>query len=356
MPADARRMTFDAETFIAALKSIAGAQSTDESRYVLNGVCLEIGADAVRFVSTDGRRLFMAELTGGNSDPETVAKISAAQLAVDEAQLNKDIADEAVKTAVGKFPAVYSEITAPHWVDSEKFPKVFAQVAGPEVLAAQAGVKDATEVFETAQGILAKLKTACQVLLPSNAVKHILRIPLEKRREGNPFQTLTLTHWTVKAPSKDLSDSHYARVDCGAFAVLTKQIDGNYPNFRVVIPAADSCKERITVVTQELRAALVIAEKGTSEKANSVKLQFGKNNVTITGSSPEIGEAKAQMAINYRGKEFAIAFNPAYFISACDAFAAHDEMILEFIDELCPVKIVSHDGKLHAVIMPMRLS
>ena len=30
----------------------------------------------------------------------------------------------------------------------------------------------------------------------------------------------------------------------------------------------------------------------TSEKANSVKLTFGKNNLAITANSPEVGEAR----------------------------------------------------------------
>ena len=49
----------------------------------------------------------------------------------------------------------------------------------------------------------------------------------------------------------------------------------------------------------------------TSEKANSVKLTFGKNQLAITANSPEVGEARETLAVNYKGKEMAIAFNPA---------------------------------------------
>ena len=57
----------------------------------------------------------------------------------------------------------------------------------------------------------------------------------------------------------------------------------------------------------------------TSEKSNSVKLTFSKNNLAITANSPEVGEARESLAINYKGKEMAIAFNPKYMIDPLNA-------------------------------------
>ena len=63
---------------------------------------------------------------------------------------------------------------------------------------------------------------------------------------------------------------------------------------------------------EEFLHALRRAEIMTSEKSNSVKLSFTKNNLAITANSPEVGEARESLAINYKGKEMAIAFNPKY--------------------------------------------
>ena len=52
----------------------------------------------------------------------------------------------------------------------------------------------------------------------------------------------------------------------------------------------------------------------TSEKQNSVKLTFTKNNLAITANSPDVGEARESMAINYKGKEMAVAYNPGYVL------------------------------------------
>ena len=99
--------------------------------------------------------------------------------------------------------------------------------------------------------------------------------------------------------------------------IVTKLIEGNYPNYRQVIPA--ETKERISLVREEFLHALRRAEIMTSEKSNSVKLSFGKNKLEITANSPEVGEAKESLAVNYKGKEMAIAFNPKYMIDPLNA-------------------------------------
>ncbi|MBI3878765.1 MAG: DNA polymerase III subunit beta [Verrucomicrobia bacterium] len=134
--------------------------------------------------------------------------------------------------------------------------------------------------------------------------------------------------------------------------VITKLIEGNYPNYRQVIPAES--KERIPMVREELLASLRRAEIMTSEKSNSVKLAFGKNNLAITANTPEVGEARESIAINYKGKEFAIAFNPAYLMDPLKALT-EDEVFFELTDELSP-GVLKINGPFLYVIMPMRMS
>jgi len=108
--------------------------------------------------------------------------------------------------------------------------------------------------------------------------------------------------------------------------LITKLIEGNYPNYRQVIPG--EAKERVQLVREEFVQALRRAEIMTSEKANSVKLTFGKNNLAITANSPEVGEARETLAVNYKGKEMAIAFNPRYLIDALNALSEDEVFFL----------------------------
>lgn len=134
--------------------------------------------------------------------------------------------------------------------------------------------------------------------------------------------------------------------------VISKLVEGNYPNYRQVIPT--EFKERVTVVREELLQALRRAEIMTSDKSNSVKLSFTKNNLAITANTPEVGEARESMAINYKGVDVAIAFNPTYLMDPLKALEA-DEVFLELNDELSPGVVKTNIPFLY-VIMPMRMA
>lgn len=140
----------------------------------------------------------------------------------------------------------------------------------------------------------------------------------------------------------------------GAFGVylVSKLVDGNYPNYRQVIPG--ECQERIALPREELLHALRRAELMTSDKSNSVKLTFGKNQLAITANTPEVGEAREVLTMNYKGKELAIAFNPTYLMDPLKALET-DEVFLELTDELSPGVVKSTESMLY-VIMPMRMS
>jgi DNA polymerase-3 subunit beta len=150
------------------------------------------------------------------------------------------------------------------------------------------------------------------------------------------------------------NQASFALKDDKGFSVLviTKLIEGNYPNYRQVIPA--EVKERVPLSREEFLQALRRAEIMTSEKANSVKLTFGKNNLAITANSPEVGEARETLAVNYKGKEIAIAFNPRYLIDPLNSLV-EDEVFFELIDELSP-GVLKINGPFLYVVMPMRLS
>jgi DNA polymerase-3 subunit beta len=150
------------------------------------------------------------------------------------------------------------------------------------------------------------------------------------------------------------NQASFALKDDKGFSVLviTKLIEGNYPNYRQVIPG--EVKERVPLGREEFLQALRRAEIMTSEKANSVKLTFGKNNLTITANSPEVGEARETLAVNYKGKEIAIAFNPRYLIDPLNSLT-EDEVFFELIDELSP-GVLKINGPFLYVVMPMRLS
>jgi DNA polymerase III subunit beta len=245
-----KKVALAQETVRSMMKKTSFAISTDESRYVLNGIYLSLKDHKMTMVATDGRRLAL--------------------------------------------------------VDEE------------------------VDVSEQSQG---------EFIVPAKAVNELNRL-LQDKGEVE-------LRYAENQASFTLKDDKGAGV-----LIITKLIEGNYPNYRQVIPG--ETKERIALGREEFMHALRRAEIMTSEKSNSVKLNFGKNKLEITANSPEVGEAKESLAINYKGKEMAIAFNPKYMIDPLTALS-DDEVFLELIDELSP-GVLKINGPFLYVVMPMRLS
>lgn len=136
----------------------------------------------------------------------------------------------------------------------------------------------------------------------------------------------------------------------GGTYLISKLIEGNYPNYKQVIPT--ETKERVTLERELFLTSIRRVALLSSEKSNSVKLNFGKNELLITANTPEIGEAKESLAVNYKGKEFSIAFNPEYLSDPLRNLDG-DMVHFDFTDELSP-GIIRHDKPFLYVIMPMR--
>jgi len=134
--------------------------------------------------------------------------------------------------------------------------------------------------------------------------------------------------------------------------LITKRVEGAYPNYQQVIPKES--KERVTLIREEFLQALRRAELMTSDKANSVKLNFTRNQLSITANSPEVGEARENLAVNYKGGELAVAFNPTFVMDALKALD-DEEVFLELTDELSP-GVLKVNGPFLYVIMPMRMN
>lgn len=245
-----KKVVMPQEKLRGMLKKTSFAVSTDESRYVLNGIFLILKDSKMTMVATDGRRLALVE--------------------------------------------------------------------------------EELEVSEKAQG---------EFIVPTKAVAELNRL-LQEQGEVELHYTENQASFTLKEEKKLL------------IQIVTKLIEGNYPNYRQVIPS--ETKERIPLGREEFLHALRRAELMTTEKSNSVKLSFAKNNLTITANSPEVGEARESIAVNYKGKELAIAFNPRYMIEPLGALA-NDEVFIELIDELSP-GVLKINGPFLYVVMPMRLS
>ena len=244
------------DEIVNMLKSVSYAQSTDENRYILNGVYFNFADEKLTLVATDGRRL---GLTG----------------------LELEVSEE----------------------------------------------------------------NAGSLILPAKTVAELERLMGKGEKVNIAFndRQAAFEIGLDEAGDSGLVDHLY---------LVSKIVEGNYPNYRQVIPKETEHRvkiERELMLECVHRAALV-----TSDKSNSVKIKISKNLLEISGQSTEYGESHESMAIAYDGPEVQVAFNPQFLMEPLKALTK-DEVFLEFKDELSPGLFKTLDNFI-CVIMPLRLN
>ena len=78
------------------------------------------------------------------------------------------------------------------------------------------------------------------------------------------------------------------RMESANFTMTTKLIDGNYPNYRKVIPQDFSATVEINAA--QLRAKIETVGLALPDMSGCVTLTFADNKLTLNASSTEVGE------------------------------------------------------------------
>ncbi len=130
-----------------------------------------------------------------------------------------------------------------------------------------------------------------------------------------------------------------------------KLLNGIYPNYKQVV--FNHCDNVITINREELLAVLRRINASTTTTTNAMRLTFEQNLLTITVSSPDIGEATDTVAIKYEGEPISIIFNPEYMMDPLKHLTS-DEIQVELNNSSSPGLIKSDIPFLY-VIMPLRV-
>ncbi len=181
------------------------AVSHEESRYVLNGVLLEIAGDVIRIVATDGRRLAKAE-----------KKLS----------------------------------------------------------------------LNTTKNIIA--------IIPIKAIQELNR---NLKDEGEVALIV---------------GNNQALFDIDGVLIATRIIEGEFPNYNQVIPKP--VKNRIKMNTQVFLSSIRRANLLSTPDFQAVKFEVFPNKMVVSKTTPDIGESREELPIEYGGSEMVVGFNPQFLI------------------------------------------
>jgi len=135
--------------------------------------------------------------------------------------------------------------------------------------------------------------------------------------------------------------------------MVSKLIDGNYPNYQQVIPTKNT--KKVIVPKDQLTHAVKRVSILSKEKTNAVKLQLENNTLILSTNNPEVGEANEELSITYKGESIAIGFNSRYLMDVLMAMDG-EAISLELSDSLSPCLIKEEGNDAYrCVVMPMRV-
>ena len=134
------------------------------------------------------------------------------------------------------------------------------------------------------------------------------------------------------------------------YTLTSKLIDGNYPNFRQVIPS--EFKRVVEVPTEPLLQKIEMVSQVLSDSSSYVVLSFADNTLTIKGSSSEVGEGSDSMAVEFAFEPIDVSFNPG-FLSDPLKVVGIPAVTLKMNDPFNQVAIEGGNGFIY-VIMPIR--
>jgi DNA polymerase-3 subunit beta len=141
----------------------------------------------------------------------------------------------------------------------------------------------------------------------------------------------------------------------GERLLISRMIDGQFPAYERVIPKGNDKHiefERDRLTNAVKRVALL-----SNERSRAVKIQIDKGKVDVTSSSPDLGEAKETLPVEYSGGSMQICFNAQYVLDFLAAVTT-DVVSLDLKDEVSQavMKPVGAEGYDYTyVIMPMRV-
>lgn len=151
-------------------------------------------------------------------------------------------------------------------------------------------------------------------------------------------------------------DEAQAAFEFASLRLVTALIEGNFPNYDMVIPK----KHDKQVIADRVKfiEAMRRTRTMTNEKFNSVRFALVEGLLTLKVITPEVGEYEEEMEVEYKGEAVEIAFNPDFVLDVLRRVES-GKVCLTLRDAGNPGLLRPHDGEEGEtylnVIMPIRI-
>lgn len=180
-----------------------------------------------------------------------------------------------------------------------------------------------------------KAKATQQVIVPRKGVLELQRVLTQ---EGSAEIAIGTNH---------------VRAQIGDVRFTSKLIDGRFPEYSRVIPAAatNAIRADRNILRQALQRTAILS----NEKYRGIRVTVKKNMITVQAHNPEQEEAEEEIEVAYAGADLEVGFNVNYLLDALAAIDGQEvELGLTDSNSSCLIRSPGNASARY-VVMPMRL-
>ena len=360
------------DTLLAPLQSVSGIVERRHTLPILSNVLLEKQGERLTLLATDIEIQITTTTVGAGGDGDGAVTVGARKLQEilrslpDTSEVSLVLEDKRLQVRAGK--SRFSLQTLP----ADDFPRMslsegdcrsfsMTQRAFRQLIAKTQYSMAAQDVRYYLNGLL--------LLVEGNELRavatdgHRLAYSSVEIDLDLPRQEMILPRKTVLELNRLLLDSdeplqitmaaNQVRFAFGAIVLVSKLIDGKFPDYERVIPG--SLRNHMTVSRQTLMQAMQRAAILTNEKFRGVRVVLANDSLKLVAANAEQEEAQEEIEVSYQGEAIDVGFNVGYLLDVLNNVQA-EEIQWSFNDANSSALItLPGNERFKYVVMPMRI-
>jgi DNA polymerase-3 subunit beta len=360
------------DTLLAPLQSVSGIVERRHTLPILSNVLLEKRGNQLTLLATDIEVQITTTTDGAGGDGVGAVTVGARKLQEilrslpDKTEVSLVLEDRRLQVRAGK--SKFSLQTLP----AEDFPRMsisegetrdfqLSQKAFRQLLGKTQYSMAAQDVRYYLNGLM--LLVEGKELRAVATDGHRLAYASVEIEAEFPRQELILPRKTVLELNRLLVDtddplkitlaSNQIRFAFGNVVLVSKLIDGKFPDYERVVPAI--LRNHVIVGRQALMQAMTRAAILTNEKFKGVRVLLSENSLKLIAANAEQEEAQDEIEIDYSGESIDVGFNVSYLLDVLNNVVA-DEVQWSFNDASSSALIsLPGNERFKYVVMPMRI-
>jgi DNA polymerase-3 subunit beta len=366
------KLTTKRDELVSKLSIVSRAVSTRAATQALSGILLSASEDSVAMAATDGemglRTGIEAEVSGNGSVLLPGRLLSELARSLGDANVEIELRETERDVEIHSAGSSFHLRVLP----SEDFPNLPGEGSEPLKIPAPALAETVELVARAASrddmrpvltGVLVTATGQEMTMVATDSYRlAVKRTELESAIGGEleaniPAKALReLGRLVATAELDDVSVSllpNQAVFKAGDVLLNTRLIDGQFPNFRQLLP--ESYEHDVRLPRPEF-LEVVRRVSQLAQRNAPLRLALSQGELKISASTPDVGDAEETMPAAFEGEPREIGFNPEFLRDGIESVEG-DEVMLRLISPLRPGLLQPVDNEdFRYLVMPIRLN